>query len=472
MPRLLLLVLLLPVACAQTGPRPGATLPADMQAQLDTAAERYRQGLEQAARGEVASGHESIDAATSTLRSLASSCLARSDCDPAPILATYDRLLERRSAQTEDAAAPEPNGSGRVAFEVAPVGTGTPNILNGRDFAEVIELNDAVKAAMVEWLTWMRPQLLTAWDNYQFMRHQMWPPYERAGLPEALLFGIMAKESGGRVHAISRAGATGPLQFMYQTGLRFGLGRTDGFDTRYDPGLSSAASVAYLQERLAELGGDIELSLAAYNGGEGRLRRLHQAHPDKRFWDPEIYGQLPAETREYVPMVLAAAWLFLHPEDYGLEFWQVDASPGSVLLARDTTLNEIAICIGSSGAREGWFRALRNLNPQLGTNDPLPAGTGFNLPRQLEPVYYSQCAGDGRTELASALVQARPRAREQSSRAAAAGSHTVRRGDTLAGIARRYGCGGTSALARANGISGPNYLIRPGQRIQLVNCRG
>jgi membrane-bound lytic murein transglycosylase D len=87
-------------------------------------------------------------------------------------------------------------------------------------------------------------------------------------------------------------------------------------------------------------------------------------------------------------------------------------------------------------------------------------------------VYYSQCAGDGRTELASALVQARPRAREQSSRAAAAGSHTVRRGDTLAGIARRYGCGGTSALARANGISGPNYLIRPGQRIQLVNCRG
>ena len=45
----------------------------------------------------------------------------------------------------------------------------------------------------------------------------------------------MAKESGGKVHAVSQSGAAGPLQFMYHTGLRFGLNNQNGFDTRYDP---------------------------------------------------------------------------------------------------------------------------------------------------------------------------------------------------------------------------------------------
>ena len=46
---------------------------------------------------------------------------------------------------------------------------------------------------------------------------------------------MLAKESGGKVHAVSRSGASGPLQFMYATGSRFGLGTVDGFDQRFDP---------------------------------------------------------------------------------------------------------------------------------------------------------------------------------------------------------------------------------------------
>src|SRR3546814_19579029 len=105
------------------------------------------------------------------------------------------------------------------------------------------------------------------------MRYLMWPEYEKAGLPEALLFGILAKESGGRVHAVSRSGASGPLQFMYSTGLRYGLGQVNGFDTRFDPQLSARANVAYLNDRFAALNHNLELALAAYNGGEGRDRQ-------------------------------------------------------------------------------------------------------------------------------------------------------------------------------------------------------
>jgi soluble lytic murein transglycosylase-like protein len=103
-------------------------------------------------------------------------------------------------------------------------------MLNGVRLDQVIKVNGPIKAALQDWLTWMRPNLIDAWENYQYMRYLMWPAYAKAGLPEALMFGILAKESGGKVHAVSNAGAAGPFQFMYHTGLRFGLGSESGFD--------------------------------------------------------------------------------------------------------------------------------------------------------------------------------------------------------------------------------------------------
>ena len=121
------------------------------------------------------------------------------------------------------------------------------------------------------------------------MRYLMSPEYERAGLPEALLFGIMAKESGGKVHAVSRAGASGPLQFMPATGTRFGLYRDGtGFDTRFDPQQSARANAAYINERFAELNRNLEYTIAAYNGGEGRAARLYRANGGASFWSPQV----------------------------------------------------------------------------------------------------------------------------------------------------------------------------------------
>jgi membrane-bound lytic murein transglycosylase D len=179
------------------------------------------------------------------------------------------------------------------------------NLINGEELRQIIDLNGPVKAALADWLSWMRPNLMEAWENYQFMRHLMWPHYEEAGLPEALLFGILATESTGKVHAVSRAGASGPLQFMPATGRRYGLQVVNGFDQRFDPSASTRANVAYLNDQFRLLNNNLELVLGAYNGGENRMRRLVQSTGKTRFWDDKIYWQLPRETREYVPKVLA-----------------------------------------------------------------------------------------------------------------------------------------------------------------------
>jgi membrane-bound lytic murein transglycosylase D len=206
------------------------------------------------------------------------------------------------------------------------------------------------------------------------------------------------------VHALSRSGAAGPMQFMPATGRRFGLGWTNGFDTRYDPQLSARASVYYFNERFAELGDDLEYAIAAYNGGEGRALRLKQWAGGRDFWDPAVYGQLPPETQDYVPYVLAAAWLFLHPEQYGLEFPEVDGAATVMKLSRTASIYQLSICLG--GPRDGYFRALRNLNPRWEPHVPMAAGTELRVPTAVPPLYVRHCINGPRADLAANLMAA------------------------------------------------------------------
>lgn len=411
------------------------------------------------------------------------SCAGQVGCDHVELLRRWvelHRQHNQRLADTlqgevataplasQDEGATLPSDSTQGALGSLPALAETITLINGQELAEVIVLNRPVKAAINEWLTWMRPQLLEAHDNYRYLRARMWPSYERAGLPEALLFGILAKESAGKVHAVSSAGAAGPLQFMPATGQRFGLGRSsDGFDTRFDPQLSAEANVAYLNERFVQFNHDLALALAAYNGGEGRLGRLHRQFGGRGFWDTALQARLPKETRDYVPMVLAAAWLFLHPDAVGLQFEPPAAEPVPLRLQRESSLNALAICLGQDGSRSGWFRALRNLNPRWAPHDPLPIGTELAVPPELLAGYQRRCVDGEQVELAEQVAAA---AHRHLGSAAVTTVYTVRRGDTLATIARRHHCSPQS-LAAANGIRAPRYLIKPGQELRLSACR-
>jgi len=274
---------------------------------------------------------------------------------------------------------------------------------------------------------------------------------------------------------VSRSGAAGPLQFMPATGSRFGLNTIDGFDQRFDPTMAATATAAYLNEQLGQLNDNLALVLAAYNGGEGRMGRLVASTPDASFWDPGVYFSLSPETREYVPMVLAAAWLYLHPQRYNLHFPKVDGAPGYVALVNAASLNELSVCLGDDdGARYGWYRTLRNLNPQMDPSQMQPAGTRVNLPKFLQSAYTHSCT-DGKwvalaDQLQNAQLPAAPARVAADPPSKRARHYTVRKGDTLYAIAHRFDCDNVRELVRGNRLHSASDL-QIGKRLRLVGCK-
>jgi membrane-bound lytic murein transglycosylase D len=452
-----------------------------IQAEIDRAVTQGEEGIRRYRDGEPEVAADLFGQAREQLTAIAGRCVAMPGCEIERVLLAQDTLLDRQAQEllgrarvdavdADDAGAPEGAGAGTIEHAL-PETSRTAALLQGRDLRKMVALNEPIRAALEEWLTWMRPNLMETYENYQYMRYKMFPAYERAGLPEALLFGILAKESGGKVHAVSRAGASGPLQFMYYTGARYGLGKDGGFDQRFDPALSASANVAYLNDQLRLLNNDLELVLGAYNGGEGRMQRL-SPHGRSRFWDPKVQGRLPPETREYVPMVLAAAWLFMHPAEYGVEFPAIDGRPARITLAQPLSLNELSICLGQGGTPRGWFRTVRNLNPRHDPNLRLPAGTMLELPVAAAAAYEATCKGGPLLAMSQQLHEARDPVVPAAARVAQSGNtHVVRRGETLSSIARRYGCPTVKPIAAANQIKPPRYAIRAGQKLSVPSCR-
>jgi len=459
---------------------------------MTAAEEKYLDAMVKLGNADPA-GTEQANEALEDMEDVVQACSEQRGCSMPSMMVTFKRLLKQSAdAEAGDLVvveAYEP-GHGNLLHDV-PEAARAAALLASDDrhqFDRMVRYNPAVQEGIRRWLTDMRDDLMTSHENYQYMRHLMWPHYERAGLPEALLFGIMAKESNGRVHSTSRAGAAGPMQFMYATGKRFGLGEdSTGFDTRYDPYAASGASVAYLNERMRELNNDIEMALAAYNGGEGRARRIHRENPGQSFWNEGLYHQFPPETRDYVPMVIAAAWLFLHPDEYGLSLPRVDVKPTALRLEQPASIYQLTICLGNRGVRDGYMRALRNLNPRYQADDVIPAGTILSATTRIAGLYRRHCLDGRRAELARTLVASDPtaaivRAGAASPAGSAAGtaaavapprqtgSYKVQRGETITSIARKFGCNARE-LAAANGIRAPRFTIRPGQTIELSGCR-
>lgn len=459
-----------------------------LYARLDQDSTRYENALGLAREGKTEQAEGEVTAALDDLRAAATQCSTTAGCEQQRFVDAFDRLLRlstgsdatKESDADTSGAAPEAT---EEAGEKSPVVAAVPELgrsvtlLKGRELGDIMAMNGPVKAALEEWLTQYRPNLITAYVNYEYMRYLMWPEYQKAGLPEALLFGMLAKESGGKVHAVSRSGASGPLQFMYATGLRFGLGTVDGFDQRFDPKLAARANAAYVNEQLAVFNNQLELVIGAYNGGEGAMGRL--AKNSQNFWDPSIYYAVSQETREYVPMVLAAAWLFMHPERYNLAFPKIAGVPGSITLARPASLAELTICLGQTADNEtGWFRALRNLNAQIDPQQALATGTKLAVPQELEAVYQKNCA-DGKwvalaADLHSAVVPTPPPGSlVHTKELKPPKGYVVRKGDTLSSIARKVGCGydGIKAIAAANNLRGPHYALSPGKTLTIpANC--
>ncbi len=266
--------------------------------------------------------------------------------------------------------------------------------------------------------------------------------FRAEGLPLDLAF-IPIIESGFKTNALSRASAKGPWQFMIPTAKDHGLKTNWFIDERSDFEKSTVAAAKYLKMLAKMFDNDWHLVLAAYNGGQGRVQRAMQRAGSEDFWSlTETQKFLPKETREYVPLILAAMVVGRNPAQYGFELVTAEAlAYDKVPVPKPIDLRRVAEWTGAS------LDEIQALNPELR--------------RGITPIRYDDYeikvpAGTGeqfRTRLASASAEEMNTLKW----------HGVRRGETLATIARKLRVS-TSELAAANNLT-TKSRVRAGQSL-------
>jgi membrane-bound lytic murein transglycosylase D len=252
--------------------------------------------------------------------------------------------------------------------------------------------------------------------------------FKDEGVPLDLAY-IPLVESAFKVNALSRVSARGMWQFMLPTAKENGLDQDWFVDERADPEKATRAAAQYLKTLNGMFDGDWEFTLASYNAGPGRLQRAAKLSKKSDFWDIAATPRyLPRETREYVPMIMAAIIIAKNPELYGFRI--ASAAP----LAYET--------VDIPGALDLKFIAewanvtveeLQDLNPELRrTTTPMtthqlkvPVGTAASIE--------------------AGLTKADPLFRTFR-------FYTVKKGETVAIVARKYGVS-SAALREANGLS-------------------
>jgi membrane-bound lytic murein transglycosylase D len=181
------------------------------------------------------------------------------------------------------------------------------------------------------------------------------------GLPLDLAY-VPLIESAFKPNALSRARAKGVWQFVRGTGLEYGLRQDWYVDERSDPEKSTLAAAKYLATLSGMFDGDWHLALASYNGGPGRVQRAMKRGRSDDFWSLAAKrGILPRETREYVPMILAAIVVAKNPQQYGFEFNAAEetAKHDTVTLPGPIDLRRVAEWAGTT------IDVIRELNPEL-----------------------------------------------------------------------------------------------------------
>ncbi len=303
----------------------------------------------------------------------------------------------------------------------------------GASYDYPIDLNDKV-------LTWVN---LFTTSRKGFMenalgRASMYLPMVRQvfaeeGVPSDLAY-LALIESGYRNDANSRAKAVGMWQFIRSTGRIYGLNGTAWVEERRDPIKATRAAARYLK-RLYQISGDWYLAASSYNAGPLTLDRAIQNVGSRNFWDLHRSRWLRTETKNYVPELCAAILIGHNPERYGLHIQPLTPyAYETVTVSSMTSLTVLARCAGTDAA------TLRALNPELlrGSTPPgtyalrVPPGQAVDCLRQL------------------ARMPAGQRLDFQ--------NYTVRKGDTLVKVAKKFKLSPEDLLA-ANDLEAKAFKV-------------
>jgi membrane-bound lytic murein transglycosylase D len=266
--------------------------------------------------------------------------------------------------------------------------------------------------------------------------------FRAEGLPLDLAY-IPIIESSFKTNALSKASAKGPWQFMKATAQEHGL-KTDWFiDERSDPEKATVAAASYLKTLSKMFDGDWNLVLAAYNGGPGRVQRAMKASGLDDFWQlSKTTRYLPRETREYVPLILAAMIVARNPVQYGFDAVEPDPIQyEKVEVPHPIDLRRVAEWAGTT------VDEIQALNPEL---------RRWTTPVRY-PDYEVKVPLGTADRLEARLAEASP------SDFTALKWYTVRRGESLLSVARKFGVARTD-VAEANNLS-TRARLRAGQEI-------
>jgi membrane-bound lytic murein transglycosylase D len=282
------------------------------------------------------------------------------------------------------------------------------------------------------------------------------------GMPEDLVY-LAFIESGFSPRAYSRAAASGIWQFIEETGKNYGLEVNSYVDERRDPFDATRAALDYLQE-LHDRFGSWYLAAAAYNSGENRVERILRQRAGARkgsddlFW--RIAQYLPEETRDYVPLMLAAGHISKNPALYGFKDVAYHA-PIEFDTAWVTTQTSFELIARAAGVDK---EAVTELNPHLvrAVTPPgrayavrIPPNTKFTFAQNLPALFRQELQAE-KTRVAMAKLEGR--------------RHTIRRGETLTKIASRYDVSVSSLLNANSGISARK--LQPGKVITIPRAGG
>jgi membrane-bound lytic murein transglycosylase D len=254
--------------------------------------------------------------------------------------------------------------------------------------------------------------------------------FRAEGLPLDLAY-IPLIESAFKPNALSRARAKGVWQFMARTATEHGLKQDWYIDERSDPEKATLAAARYLRTLHNMFDGDWHLALASYNGGPGRVQRALRRGGVDDFWQLAAKRNLlPRETRDYVPMILAAIVVARNPMTFGFDF---DPEPTqtyeTVLLPGPVDLRRVAEWA------ETDIDEIQALNPELRRWTTPVNGEAYELK---VPEGVAARVNERLTEAIGAEL-------------ATLNWHTVKRGETLSGIARKL-------RVSRNDLAAANYL--------------
>ena len=318
--------------------------------------------------------------------------------------------------------------------------------LNRAEFTLPIEFNDRVMQEIL-YLTIRAHDFTEASLSRKTAFDEMiYAKIDSMEMPRDLIY-LALVESGYKIKAYSRAKAAGLWQFVPATGKRYGLYQDFWMDMRRNPELSTTAALRYLQ-RLKNEFGDWLMAMAAYNCGEGCVRRRIRELKADTLWDSTktvTYWdlRLPKETMHYVPRILAAMTIGHYPEHYGMTVEKRERTPfDTVTVVEFMPLDQVAQAAGVD------TKTIQDLNLELNRwcTPPKESGYVLRIP-------------EGSRD--SFLVAYEKMDKKSFSRWQ---YHKVRTGDNLGKIARMYGVS-VKDIQSANHLK--NTRIRQGQTLLI-----